>query len=236
MSKIYSRKRFILKPWHYQFGSIEKHSKKIKIILVIIVMILIYKVVMSYVDPIFETLCEDKVKTIATLISNQESTKIMNKYQYEELYKIEKDEVGNVVIIKSNVVPMNNMISDLTEAIQNRFVEIEKTEIKIPIGNLLGSYYFSGIGPAIPAKVVTTGTVDTEVKSEFIAQGINQTLHKVYVNFECYFKIVTPMENFEKKVTNQVILAEHVIVGNIPEAYYNLEGLDGSSDALNLVE
>lgn len=236
MSKIYSRKRFILKPWHYKFGSMEKHSKKIKITLVIIVLLLIYKVVISYVDPIFETLCEDKVKTIATLISNQESTKIMNKYQYEELYKIEKDEVGNVVIIKSNVVPMNNMISDLTEAIQNRFVEIEKTEIKIPIGNLLGSYYFSGIGPSIPAKVVASGTVDTEVKSEFIAQGINQTLHKVYVNFECYFKIVTPMENFEKKVTNQVILAEHVIVGNIPEAYYNLEGLDGSSDALNLVE
>lgn len=228
MSKIYSRKRFILKPWKSKFGG--------SIVFAIIVLILIYKVIMSYVDPIFETLCEDKVKIIATLISNQESTKIMNKYQYEELYTIEKDEVGNVVIIKSNVVPMNNMISDLTEAIQNRFVEIEKTEIKIPLGNLLGSYYFSGLGPSIPAKVVTSGTIDTEVKSEFIAQGINQTLHRVYVNFECYFKIATPMENFEKKVTNQVILAEHVIVGNIPEAYYNLEGLDGSSDAINLVE
>lgn len=160
----------------------------------------------------------------------------MNKYQYEELYTIEKDEVGDVTIIKSNVVPINNMISDLTEAIQNRFNEVEHTEIKITLGNLLGGYYFSGIGPSIPIKVRSSGTIDTEIKSEFIAQGINQTLHRVYVNFECYFKIITPVKNFEKKVTNQVIIAEHVIVGNIPDAYYNLEGVNSTGDMLNSIK
>lgn len=191
--------------------------------------------IMSYIGPVFETLCEDKVKSISTIISNQESTKIMNKYQYEELYNIEKDEEGNIIIIKSNVAPMNNMISDLTEAIQNRFNEIENTTIKIPLGNLFGSYYFSGIGTSINAKVITSGTLDTEVKSEFIAQGINQTLHRVYVKFECYMKIITPIKNFEKKITNQVIIAEHVIVGNIPETYYNLEGMEGKDDLLNTI-
>lgn len=160
----------------------------------------------------------------------------MNKYQYEELYTIEKDSAGNVVIIKSNVVPINNMISDLTESIQNRFNEIENDEIKIALGNLLGSYYFSGVGPLIPAKVRVSGTIDTEVKSEFIAQGINQTLHRVYVNFECYVKIINPIKNFEKKITNQVIIAEHVIVGNIPESYYNLEGMDSTDEMLNMVK
>ena len=160
----------------------------------------------------------------------------MNKYQYDELYTIEKDEAGNVVIIKSNVVPINNMISDLTEAIQNRFNEVENTQIEIPVGNLFGTYYFSGIGPSIPAKVRTSGTLDTEVKSEFIAKGINQTLHRIYVNFECYVKIVTPIKNFEKKITNQVIIAEHVIVGNIPNSYYNLEGMSGVDDVLNVID
>ena len=159
----------------------------------------------------------------------------MNKYQYEELCTIEKDEAGNIVIIKSNVVPINNMISDLTEGIQNRFDEMEETTIDIPIGNLFGIYYFSGVGPSIPARVVMTGTLDTEVKSEFISKGINQTLHRIYVNFECYVKIITPIKNFEKKITNQVIIAEHVIVGNIPETYYNLEGMNTSDDTLNMI-
>ena len=43
-------------------------------------------------------------------------------------------------------------------------------------------------------------------------------------------KIVTPLKNYTQKVTNQVIIAEHVIVGNIPDNYYNLEGLNRNSD------
>ena len=229
MSKIYSRKRFMIKPFIIK-------RKKLKIFIILVVAILVYNLIFSYIGPVFETLCEEKARSVATIISNQESTKAMNKYQYEELYTIEKDSEGNVVIIRSNVVPINNMISDLTEAIQNRFDEMQDTEIKIPLGNLFGTYYFSGFGPSIPTKVVMTGTLDTEVKSEFMAKGINQTLHRIYVNFECYVQIITPIKNFKKKITNQVIIAEHVIVGNIPDTYYNLEGMSGTDDVLNVIE
>lgn len=204
--------------------------------IIIFVIIAAYVKISEYVEPVFESLCEEKVKSVATVISNQESTKVMNKYQYEELYTIEKDGNGNIVLIRANVVQINNLISDLTEAIQNRFNETQETKIDLPIGNLLGIYYLSGSGPSIPAKVVMTGTLDTEVKSEFIAQGINQTLHRVYVDFDCNVKIITPIKNFQKPITNQVIIAENVIVGNIPDAYYNLEGMSGIDDALNVVD
>lgn len=242
MSKIYSRKRFILKPiYNKGSGKTPKRTfiikgKYLKVIFILIIIVITYQMILSYIEPVFESLCEQKVKSVATIISNQESTKAMNKYQYEELYTIEKDEAGNIVIIRSNVVPINNMISDLTEGIQNRFNEIENTKIDIPLGNVFGTYYFSGLGPTIPAKVSMVGTIDTEVKSEFIAKGINQTLHRIYVNFECYVKIITPIKNFEKKITNQVIIAEHVIVGNIPDTYYNLEGMSGVDDVLNVIE
>jgi len=236
MSKIYSRRRFILKPRYKEQNGRVKIPKKVFIILIFLVAIVGYKMILNYIDPVFETLCDEKVKSIATVISNQESTKAMNKYQYDELYTIEKDEAGNIVIIKSNVVPINNMISDLTEGIQNRFDEMGETEINIPIGNIFGIYYFSGVGPSMPARVTTTGTLDTEVKSEFIAKGINQTLHRIYVNYECYVKIITPIKNFEKKITNQVIIAEHIIVGNIPDSYYNLEGMSGVDDVLNVIQ
>lgn len=244
MSKIYSRKRFILKPSFKSFGRMSNGARKRKIIIktktlkvasILIVALLIYRLMMSYIDPVFETMCEERLKSIATVISNQESTKAMNKYQYEELYTIEKDEAGNITLIKSNVAPINNMISDLTEGIQNRFNEIEASRISIPMGNLFGTYFFSGLGPDIPIKVATTGTLDTEIKSEFISKGINQTLHRIYVNFECTVKILTPMKNYQKTIINQFIVAEHVIVGNIPETYYNLEGMNSSDDTLNMI-
>ena len=260
IGKIYSRKRFLLNPQFNSsnikdnvkinnstrtsnISSIDNESKAkryrkkiIKLIIIVIIITLLLKLIFYYFEPIFEAMCEEKVKSIATIITNQQSTIVMNKYQYEELYTIEKDSNGNIVIIKSNVVPVNNMISELTENIQNEFDKIENQKVNIALGNLSGIYFLAGTGPEIPIEVSITGTVDTEVKSEFIAQGINQTLHRVYVDFECNMQIVTPLKKYSKKITNQVIVAEHVIVGNIPNSYYNLEGIENDMDTLNVLE
>lgn len=240
MYKIYSRKRFLIKPRFRnnssKFSKEQKLKRKIlKLIIIIFAIVLITKLILNYIEPIFGAMCEEKINSIATIITNQQSTIVMNKYQYEQLYSIEKDTNGNIVIIKSNVVPINNMISDLTENIQVEFDKIENPRISIALGGLSGIYFLSGVGPEISLKVSVTGTVETNIRSEFIAQGINQTLHRVYVDFDCNMKIVTPLKNYNKNITNQVIIAEHVIVGNIPDSYYNLEGIESNMDTLNTI-
>ena len=74
------------------------------------------------------------------------------------------------------------------------------------------------------------------MKSEFVAQGINQTLHRIYLQVKCKLEILTPFQDIAKDITNQVLLMENVIVGNIPETYYNLEGMESGSDTLNVVQ
>ena len=64
-----------------------------------------------------------------------------------------------------------------------------------------------------------------------MAQGINQTIHRIYLNVTCKVNILTPFKDMEEEIINQVLLLENVIVGRIPETYYNLEGLNGSSEA-----
>ena len=84
--------------------------------------------------------------------------------------------------------------------------------------------------------ISTSGNVETNLKSEFVAQGINQTLHRVYLEVKCHVDILTPFENITQEITNQILLMENVIVGNIPNTYYNLEGINGNSDALEVIE
>ena len=48
--------------------------------------------------------------------------------------------------------------------------------------------------------------------------------------------ILTPFQDIEKEITNQVLLVENVIVGRIPETYYNLQGLNEKTDALEVIE
>ena len=249
IGKVYSRKRFIIGKFklnsnlgsgfrtEFNCGLGKKSKKKIiKIVILMVIMIAIFRFFCSYLEPIFQTICDDKVKSLATIITNQQSSIIMNKYQYNQLYTIEKDESGDIVVVRANVVPINNLISDLTENIQREFNDLNNVKVELPFGSLTGVYFMSGFGPKIPINVSVTGTVETNIKSEFIAQGINQTLHRVCVDFDCDMKIITPVKNFSQNVKNQVIIAEHVIVGNIPNSYYNFEGLENALDTLNIVE
>lgn len=72
---------------------------------------------------------------------------------------------------------------------------------------------------------MTDGTVETDLKSEFKEAGINQTLHRIYLEVKCNVNILTPYSTIKETIVNQVLLAEGVIVGNIPNTYYNIEGL-----------
>ena len=94
----------------------------------------------------------------------------------------------------------------------------------------------SGRGPGVKIRISSIGNIETNLNSEFTSQGINQTLHRIYVDISCNVKVLTPFKDIERKITNKVLLAENVIVGNTPDIYYNLEGLNGTSDALEMVE
>ena len=94
----------------------------------------------------------------------------------------------------------------------------------------------AGKGPNVKIKIIPIGNIETDLRSEFVSQGINQTLHRIYLQINCNLEIVTPFENISKNVSNQVLLMENIIIGHIPETYYNLEGMENSSDTLNIVQ
>ena len=73
------------------------------------------------------------------------------------------------------------------------------------------------------SKIENVGNVVTKLESEIISEGINQTMHRIYLNIECEATILTPYNTITQKIENQVLIAESVIIGNIPNTYYNIE-------------
>ncbi len=237
-NKIYSRKRIKL-PHFIRVANNKKSEnaeKLIRIFFVLIIAFSIVKIALDAVNPIFDTLCEDEAKGLATKITNEQATKVMQKYSYEDLFIIEKDEDGNISMIKSNVFPINQIISDVAIYVQNEIDNLERDDIKIALGSFTGMKLLSGRGPDVKIKISSIGNIDTDLKSEFISQGINQTLHRVYLQLECKMNILTPFDRIEKDISNQILIAENVIVGKIPSTYYNLEGFKNETDTLELIE
>ena len=239
MHKIYSRPRIKLPKVSIKGVPpeiLKRRKKIIEIIFILIIAFSVVKLVLDAVLPIFNTLCENRAKSIATMISNEQATIVMTEHSYDELFTIEKDNNGNVVMINANVVPINEIISDVANKIQEQLDQKGREDVEIALGSFTGFKLLAGRGPGIKIRISSIGNVETDLRSEFISQGINQTLHRVYLQVKCRVSILTPFNDIEQEITNQVLLAENVIVGNIPSTYYNLEGLNGKSDALELVE
>lgn len=232
MSKIYSRPRIRIPKMKI---SKEKANKIITIIMVITIAFSVVKLGLDAVLPMFDTLCENRAKSIATMVSNEQATNVMKKYTYDELFSIEKDANGNIAMIKSNIIPINEIISDVANKIQENMNNRGKEDIEIALGSFTGFKLLAGRGPGVKIKITTIGDVETDLKSEFISTGINQTLHRVYLQVKCKVNILTPFNSISKDITNQVLLVENIIVGNIPDTYYNLEGMS-EGDVMEVIE
>ena len=229
-TKIYTRHRIKLP----KITEDRNKRKIIKILLILVIAITIVRAVLLSINPIIEEKCKTVAKSIATKISNEQATLVMAKYTYEDLINVIKDENGNIKMIGTNIISVNEIISDIPIKIQEELEKSENNNFNIKLGSFFGSKIFSGMGPNINIKIQLDGTVETDLKSEFTSQGINQTLHRIYLDVVCKVSILTPVNVISEEIKNQVLLVEGIIEGEIPESYYNLEGLE-KKDAIEIV-
>ncbi len=115
----------------------KEYIRKIyKIFVILLVAFTVVNITLKSITPIFETLCEDEAKSIATLIANQQATEVMKKYSYEELFVVEKDNEGNIIMIKSNIFPINEITSDVAIKIQEGINKKGRENIEIAMRKL----------------------------------------------------------------------------------------------------
>ena len=238
MDKIYSRKRIRLPKIKYKNEYRKNNSRNKKMLTVIVIFLIAFLVasgIIRSIEPVINKQCVYYAKSIATKVSNEQATAVMANYKYQDLCSIEKDESGNIKVIKSNIIPVNEITSDIAIKIQDEFDKTQNGDVFVRLGTLTGSKLLSGRGPKVKFKIVTNGNVETDLKSEFTSAGINQTLHQIFLDITCNVTIVTPYNSTTEQIKNQVLIAESVIIGDIPDSYYNFKSMD-DNNALEIIE
>ncbi len=226
MAFIYSRPRIRLPKFLIINNSRNfKNNTAAKFFLILFVFCFIIGIIVKAVAPVFNKLCTEKAKSIATIITNDETTKAIIDYKYSDFINIHKDETGKILMLESNMKSVNIVTSDVATRIQKSINDICEENVNIKFGSFTGSSFFAGSGFSVPIKISTVGNVKTDIRSEFKSKGINQTLHRLYLQIETEISILTPFNTLQESIINQLVLAENIIVGEIPETYYNLEGM-----------
>lgn len=191
-------------------------------------------IITKSVKPIFEGLAIQKARTIATEITNRKTSEVLERYDYKDLVWIMEDEVQKNRILRTDVVKINQIASEIAIEVEESLENTKDSKIEIPIGSLSGNSYLVGSGPKIPIKIMPSGNITTEIQTEFEEKGINQTIYRIYLKVNCSIKILNAYRNLSDNIENQVLLVETVIVGEIPEIYYNLDGLN-NKDTLEIL-
>ena len=140
--------------------------------------------------------------------------------EYDDLFGVVKDDAGNIEMVQANSPEINMMAREIANLAQANLDALGLKEISIPIGTFTGLALLMGLGPEVTISVMPIGSALCDFVSFFTSAGINQTLHKIYIDVEAVISIITPLDEPTITVKAEVLVAENLIVGEVPEFYF----------------
>lgn len=157
---------------------------------------------------------------------------------YSDLTCVEKNTEGKVLAIQTNPVRMNQFKSSVGKRIQQKLRRFAERGVEIPLGTLLGSELLRDRGPQIPLKITLAGSVASRFKSNLSSAGINQSRHQIFLDVQIEIYVVIPGYNVPLQIDTNVVIAETVIVGEVPEVFASQgeESASGFADLAQLRE
>ena len=143
---------------------------------------------------------------------------------YDRIVFFEKDLNGRITALKTNMSEVNRLKTDILNIINDEILALDASDIGIPLGSLFLPEILSGKGPAIPVHILSIRNSDATFVSHFSQAGINQTLHRMNMEVSIDIAVLVLGETNGFTMTSEVVVAETVIVGDVPQTFLQTGG------------
>ena len=144
--------------------------------------------------------------------------------QYDRIVYFEKDLEGRITALKTNMSEINRLKTDILNIINDEILALDTSDIGIPLGSLFIPELLSGKGPAVPVHILSIRNSDAVFSSAFSQAGINQTLHQITMEVSVDVSVLVLARTESFTVNSEVVIAETVIVGDVPQTYLQTGG------------
>lgn len=148
--------------------------------------------------------------------------------QYDRIVYFEKDLEGRITALKTNMSEVNRLKTAILNTINDEILALDTTDIGIPIGSLIFPELLSGKGPGIPVHIIAIRNSDASFTSNFTHAGINQTLQQLIMSVSVDVTVLVLAQTESFTVSSQVVVAETIIVGQVPDTFLQTGGQYGS--------
>lgn len=148
--------------------------------------------------------------------------------QYDRIVFFEKDLNGRITALKTNMSEVNRLKTDILNLINDEILALDTSDLGVPFGSFVLPELLSGKGPVIPVQIMAIRNSDASFSSSFTEAGINQTLQRMTMTVCVDVTILVLGETDSFTVSSQVVVAETVIVGQVPDTFLQNGGNHGS--------
>lgn len=171
--------------------------------------------------PILLRLAHDEAKYNVTDIMNKAFAQTLcdEQISYESIVNITRDSLGKVSSVETNSATVNRIVTNAVNSIYEQISADVTIRCGISIGSLTGLTVLQSRGFEIPVLSQLSRYVEYKIVSSFTDAGINQTVHSIYLRITSTMYTYVPGEKMNEKISSEILLAETVIVGDVPEAY-----------------
>ena len=201
-----------------------------RMLILFVVLLLAFLVFRVKYRDVIRQLAETQVKNTTSDLSNDAIAKQIaaGDIQYDRIVYFEKDLEGRITALKTNMSEVNRLKTDILNIINDEILALDTSDIGIPVGSLFLPELLSGKGPAIPVHILSIRNSDASFSSHFSQAGINQTLHQLIMEVSVDVAVLVLGQTSSFTVTSEVVVAETVIVGEVPQTYLQTGGNYGS--------
>lgn len=185
-----------------------------------------------------ENTMKNTLSTTAELKSKEIIEQIINSAVYDQTHSEDgselkiintnQDQGGDLQMVTLNTPLLNKIGTEIAKRVNNDIYYNEKEQIRLSLGSLLGSKLLSQIGPYFNFDIVPVAVINVGYNTEFESVGINQSKYKVYLNVKTETRLLVPFMSEKFRTENTVLIAEAVIVGDVPQTYTNIPKEDVS--------
>lgn len=209
----------------------EKYKRRRKTVFLLIVFTILLTVIFfvteSRIRPVLSAMAESRAKNIASETVNDAIQKVLceKNLKYENLVELTKNEAGTITSVTIDSVKMNKLCAEIRGLITDTLNNLGEKTISIPLGSLTGVDILAGRGPRLDIEITLSGSAVTKIDNDFQTAGINQTRHQMILDVQTKIYIIMQSGNISSEISNSIVVAETVIVGEVPEIYS-----DGTND------
>ena len=203
-----------------------RKSVGIQFLLLAALIVGLYAMFRTNVQPMIDEMAKMQMDgVISTLMNEAINEQIAaGTIDYDRMVLLEKDVTGNLTALRTNMSEVNHLKTQILNLINARLEQFQQQTVGLPLGSIVLPELFSGLGPEIPIRLVSIGSSGADFENQFTQAGINQTLHRILLTANVDVTILVPGGTVNKRISTEVVVAETIIVGSVPQNYVAVEG------------